>query len=59
MSLSQFWITNIAIALYFLPTLAAFAKFNKRTFEFFVFNVLTGWMPIAWFILVTEAFNEK
>jgi len=58
MSATQFLITNILIVLYFLPTLAAFAKANKRTFEFFIFNFLTAWTLIAWFIMVTEAFNE-
>ena len=55
----NFWTTNLLIILYFLPTLTAFAKFNKRTFEFFIFNVLVGWTLVAWFILVTEAFNER
>ncbi|HVV39146.1 MAG TPA: superinfection immunity protein [Candidatus Paceibacterota bacterium] len=58
MSFTGFWITNILIILYFLPTLAAFAKANKRTFEFFIFNALTAWTGLAWFILVAEAFNE-
>ncbi len=59
MSFGQFLIVNIFIILYFLPTLAAFAYANKRTFEFFVFNALTGWTLLAWFVLVAEAFNEK
>ena len=43
---------------YFIPYLIARRVGNKNTKAFFIWNLLTGWTGVAWYILVWLALRD-
>ncbi len=53
-----FIVLSAALVIYFLPTMVVARRSNRNRESIFLTNLLVGWLPLAWNILLYSSFQD-